>query len=333
MDIIIIGSNEEWSKYSWLYYVEMFDNVHYDNMRNISSYKMINRIFQFHFSLKINNKIKLPGKSIWYKKICSRLNISNNAILFFYDWNMLSGDLKFLEFLKKSYPKTRLVYIFTNLVDKSGAFKYSYLNKLKKSYDYVVAFDEKDSAKYGFYYHPLIFNINVESQYENDTYDLCFCGKAKTSSRLNQIHEVYKKAKEEGLNTWFLIHGVDECNQLSESDIIYNSKIHFKDYLNIINKSRCVVDITQDNSSALPLNIVAALVMNKKLITNNKVIENYSFYSPSNILLTSSNNSYSNFIQIPYIPNSSKTISMFSLESLLKTLNINVELINNRRYK
>lgn len=59
--------------------------------------------------------------------------------------------------------------------------------------------------------------------------------------------------------------------------------------VNIMSKTDAVFDICNENQNGLTMRTIETLGAGKKLITTNKTIINYDFYSPNNILLVKNN--------------------------------------------
>ena len=88
---------------------------------------------------------------------------------------------------------------------------------------------------------------------------------------LEKIKENLEKANYKCL---FIIPGVTQKEGIS-----------YDENLQIIKRSKCIIDIYQKHQLGLTRRPLEALFYNKKLITNNQDIVNYDFYNPNNIYI------------------------------------------------
>ena len=62
------------------------------------------------------------------------------------------------------------------------------------------------------------------------------------------------------------------------------------DVIDIIKKSKCIIDIQHPNQTGLTMRTIEMLGAKKKLLTTNKEIEKYDFYNKNNIFVFDRNN-------------------------------------------
>ena len=96
-------------------------------------------------------------------------------------------------------------------------------------------------------------------------------------NRKNEIIELKNKLEQQNLKCNFIV--IED-----EKDYIEYDK-----YLDLISKSKCILDYNQKGQTGLTLRPMEALFFNKKLITNNKDIKNYNFYNSKNIFILGEN--------------------------------------------
>ena len=337
-EIIIFGNGQDWCEKS------LTDFKKYKNITIINDKYLckLNSFFLFfakiHFSYKLNKKIKLPFKSIWFKKIIKGINKNSdeNIIFIIYDRNLMANNEKFIKKIRKEFPKCKLVYMFTNIVNISGARDNDFVEKLNKFYDVVYAFDPVDGKKYNFKYSPLIYSynkLNVSSEEK-----VFYVGRAK--DRYEMLLKSYEKLKQIGINRKFYISDVKSEARKYEEEIEYNRYISYDECLKNIQESTCLLDIIQGNSTGFTIKTCEAVFYDKLLITTNKNVINAPFYNKKYILIIES----ANDINIDFFKNagkvkySKKGKEYFSVETYLKKLyqdlNINDERIKNEeKYK
>lgn len=283
---IVVGNGVEWCEETWEN--EIKNNNHLIFFNGIVPYtgrEFLHKICKIHYSKKINSRFKLPLKSIWYKNFMNTLKISNDDneyILIIYDWSRLSFDYKFLIYLRNKVKNIKIAYMFTNVVRATGAIYYNILDTLSSCYDKVFAFDYLDAKKYNFNYSPLIYTRGDENEIGNIKSDLFYIGQAK--DRYNDLIDIFEHAKNEGLICDFHIVGVPKELQKYQDEIIYNETMTYKEVLEHIKSTKCIVDATQGNSSGYTIKVCEAVMFNKKLISSNKYIKNAPFFDNQTIL-------------------------------------------------
>lgn len=130
-------------------------------------------------------------------------------------------------------------------------------------------FDLDDATNYDMIYHNTFYNMNVKLQKTQPLYDFYFLGAPK--NRGDQIQETVNLLKDY------------KCLFITPASL--SDFITYKENLEHIKKSRCVIDIVQKNQHDITLRPLEALSFKKKLLTNNVNIKEYAFYNPNNIFI------------------------------------------------
>ncbi|SDH60246.1 hypothetical protein [Halanaerobium congolense] len=237
-----------------------------------------NFFHKIHYSMRINTKIRLPFKKIWYKKYLNynRIKTNSKKIFLFIEGTNIAYDYKFLEFLKNQYINVKFVYYFVNTIPTQEKKSVPNLKNIKKNYDLVVTFDYDDAKEYG-----LKYNNGMYAEIENKEEikikkDVLFVGKNK--GRVDQLHSIYERLVQNGIKCDFNITDVPKDKQIFLGDINYNRYISYEDVVKKIKQSRCILELIFNNRFNFTLRTREAIIYNKKLITNNKRIKEKSFY-------------------------------------------------------
>ncbi len=273
--IVVLGNGLEWCKYSLSDFEKNGSRV--INSDFPCSSHIVEKIVCLHYANRINNLVKLPLKKIWFPYFanCISKNKNQPILLVIYDRNKLANNFEFLNYLRKSFKDIKLVYMFTNVARISGASANGCLDKLKNYYDVVYAFDPMDSVEFGFKYSPLLYSKNlIDGSTENSC--VFYVGNAK--DRYSQLMDFFYRLKEIGKNRNFFITGVPDNETRREEEIHYNTPIPYKKCLENIQKSTCLLDVIQGNSSGFTIKVCEAVYYNKLLITTNKHIKELPFY-------------------------------------------------------
>lgn len=168
---------------------------------------------------------------------------------------------------------------------------YDYLAWLK-IFDRVYTFDYKDSKEFGIKYLPLFYTPELENVGEikkAKVYDLLFIASYK-ESRLNFINRVMEKYKD-SLNIKVVLYLtiyrfiIDKLKgkRVRRKDVVFHP-LPFEDYLDLLSKTKVVLDYTAATQTGLPMRIPEAIGARKKLITNNENVL-HEFNNSPNILV------------------------------------------------
>ena len=313
---IILSAGHEWNYYSWLG-VSHRDDIRF--IKNLFS-KYLDKIWW-----KRLFRNKLFCDIFWIPYIKRKLNIlCGSTVLIVYDWGALTSSPYCVKKLKKTYPNLNIIYIYTNVVRISGSKTYGLLPELNKLYDMVFAFDPNDAKKYGFDYSKLIYTIESKPlDITESKYDIFYVGQAK--DRYKTLLQIYRNAVSQGLRCLFYITGVPESEQIRTDDIIYNHPITYEKVLDLMLKSRCIVDAIQGDSAGLTIKTCEAVMLNRKIITTNSTVVQEPFYNNNNILIYTGKEDISGFMNLPFIPYSKKDQYEFSPDRLFAQIETNLK--------
>ena len=158
-----------------------------------------------------------------------------------------------------------------------------------KIFDRVFTFDYKDSKEFGIKYLPLFYTPELEKageSKEEKIYDLLFIASYK-ESRLNFINKVVDKYQD-SLNIKIVLYLtiyrfiIDRLKgkRIRREDVIFHP-LPFKEYLELLVRTKVVLDYTAATQTGLPMRIPEAVGARKKIITNNENVRQEFNMSPS----------------------------------------------------
>lgn len=146
---------------------------------------------------------------------------------------------------------------------------YGVYNSIRKSGFEISTFDKGDSERYNQKLYSQFFRMKQVVIGVEPEYDFYFIGFEKNRGKI--IAELQEQLK--SYKTCFkVIHEVSEC-------------VPYAQNIENIKKARCVIEIEQDGQQGITLRPLEALSCGKKLMTTNKNIKNFDFYSPENIFI------------------------------------------------
>ena len=221
------------------------------------------------------------------RKNCNKRNFGDAFCFLLFGRFYLTWEQEgFLSQIKKCFPNARIVLYFGDLIGKSDIAKM--LKNQECPVDRYYTYDECEAKKYNISYLPYPYaarnELNLPSPKEKS--DICFLGQPK--DRMQEIVEAYDMLTEKGYRCSF--HVV-----LSRKEYLFTKKhpgihYHFRfipyyKYLQISNRSKCILEIIQHGSSCSAGRLCEAVSLGKRFITNNSRInenplydERYTFY-------------------------------------------------------
>ena len=128
--------------------------------------------------------------------------------------------------------------------------------------------------KYNVQFYPQE-NVISDVNSSNDI-ALLYIGADKTQERVNILEKVKNLCLKEKIDFFFYL--VKQSNENIKTSIPYRPLLKYSQVLQLINKSRAILDITKNNQSGLTLRPLEALFLDKKLVTNNKDIIYHKIY-------------------------------------------------------
>ena len=260
------------------------------NMR--SMYKNIDNKFLRALS-KIWLKFYIPGKSYFFGNWKKEIEKVNQVVIFD---NGYRTELS--RYIKSKKKECKIIVFCWNTLDVKSP-----ILTQQKYIDKIYSFDPGDIEKYGFKFNNSFYTKDLILKKQPTKYDLFFLGLDKgRKEKLNKIKE-----------------------QCHKSNISYNFKIikskedyiDYDEYLQLLNKSKAVLDITRTGQRGLTVRAMECLFLGKKLITDNKEIKNYSLYKKNNIFILGEDNinELKKFIETPYEKPEQKIIDEYDYKN------------------
>lgn len=255
---------------------------------NIGAYKHKN------FSAKVTNT---------FSKVFLQKNIKNEKRQEF-----------ILEELKKLGPQDQILVINPELITKkfhleikkytSRYIAYLYdslarcpIGDLKNLFDEIYSFDSKDASKYRFTKVNNYNYLKTSSNSHKPDYDLVYL--ASYDERLKNLYNITERLESLGLTYQYIIVGKKtwKKNLLKLVSFSGNNiskkyqtrRVSQKNIPQFYEKGKVLLDLVRENQTGLSFRIFEAMALKKKIITNNKMVREYDFYKPENILIVDNN--------------------------------------------
>ncbi len=285
------------------------------DVKYILLYKHINAFLKpFRF---MHQFLNLPFFHIWYRKNIELL-VKGYDIIILHDAPGKQNNYFIKKITKAADISTRLYLYYWNKIDNLEQLK---LNSRWK----ILSFDWQDSKDQNLLYVGGFFDAGLQncSNSKND-FDVMFIGLNK--GRFDDIRKIESALKERGIITMF---------KLVSNKYLFSSKYSrpksYNDVLDLVSKSKSILDITKKGQMGLTLRPYEAIFFQKKLITNNTQIRSYDFYDNRNIFVLDGDVNFDElkkFLNSEFIDYSEKKRSQYSISAWLERIDLELELQN-----
>lgn len=256
---------------------EIFNSEHsrvYLHGTNASWLKKL--LFHYHWSYRLNSKIKVPFKSLWYKDIYNQDFKNYLPIAFvFVGGNNIRYARDFCEYVKKRNSENKIVVMHSDIIAKHiGNYEY---DVIKDMADLIITYDKEEAIKYKINYlkedtYSKIIDEPATTNYKNDVY---FLGAAK--DRYDKIIDAFYYLKRYELRCKFVLTGVSKNEQLDVGGIEYSNGISYEDNIRNVIESKCILELIQGESSATTLREKEAIAYRRRFITDCKSCDKSHF--------------------------------------------------------
>ena len=177
----------------------------------------------------------------------------------------------------KKYPVS-LSLLYLDKRDHAHVCSYANMLCEKAVFDNVLTFDPDDAKEFNMELYSTPYSkISIDSN-EMDT-SLYFCG--SNAGRMYGLYLIWLNAKNRNISVRYDLVGCQVFEQFFENDsniCFHQEYVEYPQLLKQMQKSNCILDITQADQSGFTLRPYEAVAYNKKLLTNNKRIFNFQFY-------------------------------------------------------
>ena len=278
---IIIGADDDYIR-AMYGELDQLPNVHFKAYGQGSKNRILRALFKLHWSAKLNAKIRLPFKRIWFSKMC-RYDFKNKkpVCYIFLGGQYIAGNPKLQSYIRSLNSENRIVIKYEDLIAKK---KYRNFETVRSSADLLVTYDRAEACKYQIicYTGQMYSRLQDVTEPESFDTDVYFLGNVK--DRLKTILDVYNRLNNNGIRCKFLLVGVPKDKQIALPGIQYISGISYRENVENIQASKCILEVCQKECSEMTLRSIEAITYHRMLVTNS-CIQNTGFYLP-NVMLS-----------------------------------------------
>ncbi|MWP62869.1 hypothetical protein [Gilliamella sp. Pas-s25] len=177
-----------------------------------------------------------------------------------------------------------------------------YINKIIPFFDKIYSFDFDDCRKYNFTYlnqflpftFPEMKKLRAESNRFCNTIKTCFFIGEYLENRVEVINKIAPILQQNGYQTDFNLINYTSTQMtypFGQSDYFKSGeKISYFDNIDKVKDCDIILEVGKIGQSGVTLRAIEAILFNKKLITTNKSIKEYDFYSSDQIFVLDGEN-------------------------------------------
>ncbi len=248
----------------------------------------LRKLRKIHFANPANRKFWLPLKCLWDGTNTLRLSdldpYKRNYIIF---QTGIKFSAHYIQRLKKERNACIVLYMPDNIrTMKMAQDKEEFLRFCKHYHvDQVYSFDHRDCEEFGMEFFdfysmlPQLADIDTEksSRVRTDGKPrILYVGSCRSKERLNILHALYDKLKNQAHCTFYL-NGVAKEDATHEG-IVYNHPLNYAEVVELVQKNDIIVEIMNGTQSGNTLRLKEAVCYNKCLLTNNKTVISSPYY-------------------------------------------------------
>ena len=253
-------------------------------------------------------KLNFPRKDIWYN---SKLKTIEEKTIIVYD-PLITSEL--LNWLNTRYPDKRIVISYENRADST--INPSMVNNSIEKWSY----DQEDCKRYGMrFVAPNYFDVySLDARKYKKKWDVLYLGRDK--GRMHQILEYERMLKVQKLKTYF--HICADRSYLRFKSKNYKSVLNYKEYLEMLKKSKAILNITREGQTSITQRELEAVFFNVKCITTNKAVKKFELYDASRYFILDSDdiNEIDKFMEKPFKIVNDSILETYKYEFVLEKL-------------
>lgn len=263
---------------------------------------------------------KFPFVSRVFRRIFESLNFSQG--MWYGDWKrdlpalktvIVFADLHFevLKFIKKRNKDIRIIYWYWDPVYRVGTPQ-------KRIFNYVDiwSFDPEDCFRYSFNFNTTFYFNDISLPKNCIEYDVFFIGNDK--GRAQYLQQLERRLSKVGIKGYYHI-----LSHKPESKKHNYKQIAYPEYLNIVSRTKALIDIMPFGQSGLTIRVMESIFFKKKLITNDNTIVTHDFYTAENIFILGKDdeNRLIEFINSPYLELEDDIVKRYEVRNWLERFN------------
>lgn len=180
------------------------------------------------------------------------------------------------------------------------------------------SFDQEDCKKYGMHYNTQYYFESFQLPDRKVINDIYFLG--TDGGRKEKIGSLYEQFQKMQLKTD--MHIVTDSIDPSDSyyALLQKDKVSYEENLERIAQSKAVLEVLREGQTGQTLRALECLFYRKKLITNDKRVEQYEYYNKDNIFIIGKDDfdTLPAFLERPFSDIEEKTVEKYDCKAWLE---------------
>ena len=243
---------------------------------------ILKKIRRVHFANPANHRFWLPLKCLWDGTNTLRfedLDPKKRNYIIFQTGIKISAH--YIERLKRERNACIVLYMPDNIRTMKIAQNKDEFQRFCRHYhvDQVYSFDKKDCEEFGaefFDFYSMLPVNHWAIAKEDDKPRILYVGGCRSKSRLDTLHALYDKLKDQAHCTFYL-NGV-KSEHANHSGIIYNHLLSYAEVVQLVQQHDIIVEIMNGTQAGNTLRLKEAVCYNKCLLTNNPIVKSSPYY-------------------------------------------------------
>lgn len=281
------------------------------NGRDAKGYKSLIPYKDYNIFLRLMREVwfrlKLPQR-IWFNPRIREIDAPNIIV------NDPLITPAFIAWIRELFPDRKLYLVYENRAAATldpDAVRIPTVIK--------CTYDEDDSKRYNMHFLPGGYQDAYRlSETKQDKYDVVYVGRDK--GRGDKLLELEKELRALGLRTYFHICG--DRRVINKHKRYYKPLMAYTDYLELISRSRAILNIMPEGQKALTTRDLEVLFNGIKGISNSRWIMDFELYDPSRffVLGVDDLNDLPAFLAKPFKPLSEEELRPYTEDAYMEKL-------------
>lgn len=214
----------------------------------------------------------------------------------------------------KTFTAEYIAYLY----DSSKRYPIEHL--LDGIFDRIFSFDKDDVNKYGFLHITNYIYLEKKPLKTNFRYKLFMI--LSVDDRLPTLNKIAYKLDDLGVNYKIILVSKHKPDNLNPNITWQKNILKLPELEQYMAESEIFMDIIRDNQDGLSFRVFESLAWQRKLISTNKTIPEYSFYTPENILIIDKDDIdiSPDFLTIAYKPLPEAVYNQYTLDNWVNTV-------------
>ena len=223
----------------------------------------------------------------------------------------------FIEQLKKKTSKL-IAYQW------DGIEKFPKVKNYYSLFDSFFCFEEVKSVENvkqitNFYFD--FDDFHLSGTIEKNTTPIFYFVGLDWENRRNKINKFVQFAVENNIILNFYLQEFDKNENKNRNIKYIKNRITFAENLELVKKADVLLDFVDPRHDGLSIRFFEGMYYKKKVITDNKTVQNYDFYHPNNIFVLDNNyEDIERFVKLPYCEIPLDIVKSYSFSNWIKKI-------------